>query len=464
MAMIFWGLLRLLGIKKPNGEFSARFANKKERNRVLKKKNKGLHIADNKFLSRQDSFKHLILSAPTRSGKTASYVAPALFRLKGSSAVVTDLKGELFKISSGHLASRGFKIKVLDLNGGASLFINPLLRAKNDLTQLRNLIYTIVERRVRGNDPFWAAATIEFIFLLASALTNYNDDKYITFKNLSYMVSRFGTKELDDFMAEHLQNELLFSKYERLRGSRSTNTLEGIIMSANAALDYFNDPILEKVFSQDTVDISFLRQDLGVLYLIVSINKVKLYSLALDLIYNAVFDEIFSKNPDEKVVPLFFLIDEAGNQKIDQLSSVVTIAGGFKVSISLIIQDLSQLKEMYGENGAKTILSGGISNRIFFGGLAPSTTDTVSKMLGEKLIENKNGSKYYRPLMKSDEIRMLDNQILISGSHRPILLDMQPYYKDKELKRYSKKSPVELERVEHKGYPLLKLVSLDKKT
>lgn len=98
----------------------------KEATRFFAGGNQGLVLAPGKRLSASESFKNLILLAPTGSGKTTRYVIPNLLALQGS-AVVTDPSGEIYKATSGYLARRGFAIQVLLPAAPAeSLTFNPL--------------------------------------------------------------------------------------------------------------------------------------------------------------------------------------------------------------------------------------------------------------------------------------------------------------------------------------------------
>ncbi|MBQ4852765.1 type IV secretory system conjugative DNA transfer family protein, partial [Pseudoalteromonas sp. MMG012] len=94
-------------------EQGARFANKAELTSMFSTSNKGLLINGNdQRLSIKDSFEHLAVIAKPGSGKTTAFIIPSILELASSncSMIVNDPSCEVYEFTSGHLASRGFRI------------------------------------------------------------------------------------------------------------------------------------------------------------------------------------------------------------------------------------------------------------------------------------------------------------------------------------------------------------------
>ena len=99
------GLHWFLGLKHSEIHGRARWMNAREEHAFLAPGHPGLVLGPGRRLSWDESFKNLVLMAPTGSGKTTRYVIPNLLQLQGS-AVVTDPSGEIYRATSGHLESR----------------------------------------------------------------------------------------------------------------------------------------------------------------------------------------------------------------------------------------------------------------------------------------------------------------------------------------------------------------------
>ncbi len=296
---------------------------------------------------------------------------------------------------------------------------------------------------------------LKLLRLLAEGLVNCGDDRFINFHNLGYMVAIFGTEALDNFMAEKLTNPVSFAKYRSLRKG-GENMISSVIETASTALDALDDPVLQKIFSGNTLDIKKLREEKGVLYIICPASKTEFYSLALNLIYEEIFQELMETEIDEKTQSLAMLMDEAGNQYIQGLETILTTIRDKNVSVSLILQDFSQLQDKYGEKKAKTMLGGGLSSRLIFPGLSFESCKMFSEVLGLTISKGDQGKiEKKAQLMTPDELRMLDGVILIHGAERPVKLEMTPYYEDSRLLRWSEMPPHEIEAREPGNGPEL---------
>jgi type IV secretory pathway TraG/TraD family ATPase VirD4 len=121
--------------------------------------------------------------------------------------------------------------------------------------------------------------------------------------------------------------------------------------------------------------------------------------------------------------------------------------------VSLVLQDIEQLNEVYGKSGASTILYGSCASKIYFPGISQQTCEQLERMLGKRTILHKKeelsawdlptsndiqkSQEIGRPLMTADEIRtMKDNEALfIHANKRPVKLNTLPWYNSKAMLR-----------------------------
>lgn len=406
---------------------------------TLHSANNGLRIEKNKHLSQKDSFNHLILVAPPGAGKTSCYVIPNTLK-SDMSLVINDPKGEVFEKTSGHLKDRGFELWKIDLqNPYESAYFNPLLRTKKDPTKLRHLLKMIVGHTVSGRDKFWEEAAGDLLFTLATALTNSHNPAYINFYNLQYMVNTVTQQKTRDFIIKYLGDPFLFANFNTFLSSPQ-KTRGGVILVAQSSLAGLQIPALTHVFSGDTLDFTGLRKKPTAIYLIWPIKKSGIYNLTINLIFEEIFSTLLDMKYVTGMMPVAVLMDEAGQQKIEDFDRVATMIRFQNVSLSLILQDLDQLTYRYSEQ-AKNIIANSISTHLIFPGLPLNTCKMYSEIIGSRFVRV-DDHKEWQALITTDGIRMLTDQIMISGNKPPIKVNMVPYYKDFELKRLAQKPPV----------------------
>lgn len=406
-----------------------------ERRRFLDARHTGLILTPKLRLSRSDSFKNLALVAPTGSGKTRRYVIPNVLGVEGS-VVVTDPAGEIFAATEAHLRQREFLIQVLrPAQLQDSLRFNPLAFWKTP-QQLRRLATLLALNTAgAGSDPFWSTSATNILFLSLSALANVDDEGKRTLGNLRSILNRMGLEgndEIQRFMSRYLEqrDERLFAEY--LAFCATDSKVKGSILStARAAVELWSDPEVCRFTTTNTVDIAALRRRRTAIYLIVPEHQVRYFSILLNLFYSACFGFCL-ENAKSGSEPVYFFLDEFGNMgNIADFSSIITTLRKRRCSISLILQDLSQLEAVYGRQQARTIFSGGCANKLFFAGLDLETALYVEKVLGQNTVYDTTfggiddrARTVAVPLMRADEVRMLrvGEAILVSGRERPVRL------------------------------------------
>jgi type IV secretion system protein VirD4 len=445
----FWRWLRGIFRGKVHGH--ARFMNRYEMSRFLNPFiNQGLIFSRQHRLALCESFKNLCLTCPTGGGKTTRYIIPNLLNLDAkSSAVVTDPSGEIFERTSGHLQERGFCIQVLNpSNLAQSQYFNPLLFFRS-AQELKHLAITISQHNT-GTDTFWQSSAANILHICLSALSNIQDQELNHLGNVRFLLNHLGLEisEVKNFMARYL-NDVMFTEYKAFV-AQDQKVIANILSTARAALDLWSDADVVRFTSKNSIEIKNLRRKPTVTYLIIPEEKVRYFSLLINFFYSACF-EYCLKNYGAGYLPVFFFMEEFGNLgRINNFASIATTLRKRQCSISIVLQDLAQLKAIYGQHDAASIFSGGMNNKLFFSGLDLETCAYLERVLGNNTAYDvvygdfsENARTVAKPLLSVDEIRMLpqDKAILISGHHKPIKFAMPAYFENAEFNKLSQKKP-----------------------
>lgn len=442
---------------KNNGMMS-----KQDELKLFSRFNSGLLIdGKTKRLSEEESFKHLALISRTGGGKTTSYVIPNIFKLSSDdcSMVITDLSGEIFEKTSGYLEKKGFNIYVLDPSHlEESVRYNPL-EFTNTSTQIDMLSEILIAssglKGDRAEDRIWSDGAKSIISILIRVLKSTNDKRFINLANVRYMLNNFGSngENLDEFIKRYADDKT-FNEYKGFINGNE-KTIQSFITTANIALSPIgiNDN-LEKLTYSNTIDFEKLRKEKSVIYIRVEQQYQEQYSFLLNLFYTQLFYKMLDKIPTNKDLAIYCLLDEFGNMNIPKFPSIITTIRKYKVSISIILQNISQLEETYSQNKAKTILEGGIATKLIYSGADLDLASKLEKMFGIKEVtKQKPEGEYYidkENVMSVSEIRTIeDNEALIVYSNKkPLKLTIKPYYKDMMYNSFSKMKPYEIKEQE----------------
>lgn len=412
-----------------NAEFLSYF----ETLKILNQKNKGLLIDWNtKRLSQNNSFEHLALIARTGGGKTSRFIIPNLLTLDNCSIVITDPSGELLEKTKDHLKSKWFKILVIsptDLN--KSLRYNPLSRAKSDeeIKEISKILISSANPSSKG-DEFWNAGAEKILNIILKCQKNTKDPNLINLHKTKELLNYFSTKKFDEFIAKYGDEETL-SEYKWFL-AWNEKTTQSFLSTAQISLDSLSNPNIANLLKEEistnstnsTNSLNFedLRREKTALFLTVPEQKLPYYSFILNLFYTQLFNFLMESR-DKNHLPIYFLLDEFWHLKIPNFSTIITTIRKYKVSISIILQSISQLESRYWRTEADTILNGWINSKIFFSGADLQTTQMLERILWKTKIEEWDRLKEEN-LLNSSSIRTLedDEAIYLFANKKPIFL------------------------------------------
>lgn len=400
----------------------------------------------------------VILAAPTRSGKGVGIVVPNCLNYSDS-LVVLDIKGENFDITSGFRAKHGQKVYLFAPfdEAGVTHRYNPLEYISDDPAQRLGDIDAIGTALYSGgnqNDKFWSENAKD-LFRGLCLFVLERKDLPKTFGEILRQASGKG-KPLKEYIFEELKkaqdtghpfSNACIDCLNRVL-SNSENTLAGIVATFGTPLLIFQNPRVDLATSANDFDLREVRRERMSIYFKMPPNKLKEGSVLVNLF----FDQLLNLNT--RVLPsqdktlkqqCLVLLDEMTSiGKVAMIAQAVSYMAGYNMRLLTIIQNKSQLEDVYGKAGALTLLS----NHALMVMYAPSPTvqsdaQEYSEMLGYETVKSRSRtssmqssststSDQRRALMLPQEIRELGQtrEIVSLENCKPILCDKIRYYED----------------------------------
>lgn len=432
----------------------ARFSTKNEIRNYLSPRNKGLLLDGYESrLSQQNSFQNICVIAGVGAGKTSRYVIPNVLdrASRKCSIVINDPKGEIFDSTSGYLQAKGFRVISIepeDLSN--SDYFNPLLETRNDkeIEQLAEILIRAGAGQSKDKD-IWNQGAIRLVSVLLKflKLASENNPEYFTLGNLYHLLQNFGDKGvgLDEFILEHGQKDQRL--WNEWLGAISGNK-EGVnsfLLNALTALKALSNPDLELLTSTSSFNLSDIRKQKTAIFIKTPPQYTEYYSFFISIIFRSVFNMCMRKLPSYGDLPVYCLMDEFGHMTLPNFVSTANTIRGYKVSLSIILQSLSQLSDRYGEEYAKSI-QGGFKTYLTYAGSDATTRQFFEELSGKTVLHEKDKPEDIRThrnefnLMNAGELRTLPEHqaYVVTGNMHPMVLNTAPYFANRTMVRKTK--------------------------
>ena len=410
---------------------------------------------------RHDGPEHVLCFAPTRSGKGVGLVVPTLLTWPGS-AIVHDIKGENWTLTSGFRARHG-RVLLFDPTNSGSAAYNPLLEVRRgewEVRDVQNVADVLVdpegslERRnhwEKTSHALLVGAILHVLYAerdktLAGVASFLSDPKRPIETTLRAMMTtrhlgEAGTHPVIASAARELLN-------------KSENERSGVLSTAMSFLGLYGDPVVAQVTRRCDWRIRDLVEDNRptTLYLVVppsDISRTKpLVRLILNQIGRRLTEDLQAKGRRQR---LLFMLDEfPALGRLDFFESALAFMAGYGLKSFLIAQSLNQIEKAYGPNNA---ILDNCHVRVSFATNDERTAKRVSDTLGTatelRAMKNYAGHRLNpwlghimvsrqetaRPLLTPGEVMQLppeDELVLVSGVP-PIRARKARYYEDSRL-------------------------------
>lgn len=385
------------------------------------------------------------------TGKSRFMVKPNICQLH-SSYVITDPKGEMLEDTGKIFKENDYKIKVLDLyNMESSYRYNPFdyIEDEEDILNLiENFINNTQDKSQKSNDPFWEKSEKALLQSLMAFVHLFLEKEDRNFSTLLRLLERIEVKEngeknqmdfiMEEYNEKYPQN-FAYRQYQIFKQS-SGKTAQSILVSTAVRLSPFNIRAVEKLTSEDEMDIDSLAKEKTVIFILIP-DTNKTFNFIVAMFLEQLFQRLYYINDFIKPLkhPVRLMLDEFANiGQINEFEQKLATMRSRKISATMIIQDISQIENLYRRSWKSLI--GNSDSLLYLGSNEKSTNEYVSKLLGKETIDiqtqNKNrgrnksfGTNYQRvgrELLNSSEIGQLDNKECIS-----IIRGLNPFLDDK---------------------------------
>jgi type IV secretion system protein VirD4 len=416
---------------------------------------------DHNYL-RHDGPEHVLCFAPTRSGKGVGLVIPTLLTWPGS-AIVHDIKGENWQLTSGFRARHG-RVLLFDPTNAKSAAYNPLLEVRRgewEVRDVQNIADILVdpegslEKRShweKTSHALLVGAILHVLYAeadktLAGVANFLSDPKRGIEATLKAMM-------VTPHLGQTGPHPVIASAARELL-NKSGNERSGVLSTAMSFLGLYRDPVVAQVTRRCDWHVAGLvdGSEPVTLYLVVPPSDINRTKPLIRLILNQIGRRLTEDLPrEDKRHRLLLMLDEfPALGRLDFFESALAFMAGYGIKSFLISQSLNQIEKAYGPNNS---ILDNCHVRVSFATNDERTAKRVSDALGTatelRAMKNYAGHRLSpwlghlmvsrqetaRPLLTPGEVMQLppsDEIVMIAGTP-PIRAKKARYFEDAQFK------------------------------
>ncbi len=352
---------------------------------------------------------HILCYAPTRSGKGVGLVIPTLLSWT-QSAVITDLKGELWAITSGWRKHHA-KNKVLRFDPASdsnSACWNPLdeiqIGSGAEVADVQNLVTLIVDPDGKGLLTHWQKTSQALLVgvVLHALYKSEREGVLATLPIVDAMLSD-PNRDVRELWMEMIMQDYLDGQNHPVIAAAGQDMLDrpeeeagSVLSTAKSYLSLYRDPIVAKNISTSDFSIKDLMHhtDPVSLYIVSNPNDKPRLRPLIRILINMIVRKLAGQMAFKDGQPvahykhkLLLMLDEFPSLgKLEIFQESLAFIAGYGIKAYLICQDINQLKSRetgYGHDEAITsnchIQNAFPPNRI-------ETAEHLSKLTGQTTV------------------------------------------------------------------------------
>ncbi len=422
---------------------------------------------------------HNMIIGSTGSGKSQALSFPFIrvMAKAGESMIVTDPKGELYEGTANELKERGYNIILLNFrdpqkgNCWNPFYLPYKLYKEGNIDKSTELLEDLAKNILydessKGNDPFWENTSADYFTGLTLALFDDAKEEEININSINLM-STVGEEKIGGktYIQEY------FSDKDQTSGAyiNASSTLMAPTDTKGSILSVFKQKIklfssrnnLSEMLSYSDFDIEDIGRKKTAVFIVIQDEK-KTYHPLVTIFLKQCYEtlvRVAQETGGKLKYRTNFLMDEFANMPpLSDVDAMVSAARSRNIKLSFIIQNFSQLNDVYGKEKAETI-RGNCGNTIYILSTELAALEEISKMCGE--IKSKKDDKTdSRPLVTVTDLQNLKEEqaIILRSRMRPYKTQLKFDYKIDWGKDYGKADYPEREAKNVQTFNLKKYV------
>ena len=423
---------------------SAPFKDKEKSNNVILTQTESLTMKSNlrKRKMKYERNKNVLVVGGAGARKTFGVVKPNLMQLH-SSYVLTESKGLLPHETGKMFKDDGYKVKIFDLvNRENCDYFNPFAYIDKEdhvLMVVKNLLKNTDGNVQKSGDPFWDKAETALYCALVSYLKEIGTTEEQTFPMVG-MLLREGRVDSDDEalvspldmlfndFKEEYPEHFATKQYDTFKLA-TFKTARSILICSSVRLMPFDISSIANLVSKDTLELDKLGDEKTILYVCLP-DTNETFNFLAAMLYDTLFEVLVYRadnvHKGKLPIPVRCILDEFANiSQIPSFEKKVTTIRSRLISVTIMLQSMSQLKNLYKDTWED--ITGSCDSFLYLGGMEETSHQKVSKLVGKETIDilkvsqsfgmqgsySKSYDKTGRDLIDEGEVANLDNDYCI---------------------------------------------------
>ena len=336
---------------------------------------------------------NVLVIGPTGAGKTRNYVMPNIL-CSHESMIVLDTKGSLASELSDLLTAKGFRVKVIDftdLSSGCGY--NPLDYIRydpvNDTYSEQDVmtLCSCIVGNMNAKEPYWDFAARQYLACLIGYVLEALPKEEHTLASVSRLLTMMKSDAFGKLMYELSKEKPESTVWSRYRAISDISTAEKMDASIKGILSTNLDPLsfdkARALYSKkDKIDFSELAETRTALFLTVSDTDRSLDKLAGAFMTQALQQlcRTADRSPCHRLkIPVRLYLDDFANSLfIPDFDKIISVIRSREISVSVMLQSITQLYSLYGEASSSTIINN-CDKLLYLGGQDLATAGLIAQ-------------------------------------------------------------------------------------
>ncbi len=437
-AVTLVGLVEALRIRQPlHG--AARFARLPEIRRAGFLGGQGIVVGRfGRYYLHSAGNTHVIVSAPTRSGKGVGIVIPNLLSWP-ESTVTLDVKGENYALTSGYRASHGIECFYFNpvAEDRRTHRYNPLsvisddpLQKINDIQKIASFLFPDIEGDAIWNPSARSLFVGVLLFIIETPGLPLSLGEVLRQVTRPEEAGAYFRRQIEE---RRDRGDSLSPICESALAdfiATSTNTRTSIRKTFTARLELWFNPLVDAATAENDFDLRDLRRKPMSVYFGITPDNLERLAPLTNLFFQQAIDlntRVLPEADASLQYKVLFVLDEFANfGRMNLVMRGISFIGGYGLRLLTILQSPAQLNAIYGEDHARTYMTNN-AVKIHFKPADDRDAEQLSRSLGTQTVKSRSRSRQMggrggssvseadsaRAVMLPQELRALDDRSCI---------------------------------------------------